>query len=132
MLNSIVYVKKDEGNRIISIDSDGFLSDTTGWVQIDEGAGDRYHHAQGNYLPKSLYDERGIPRYAYVPDGSPAWRERTKEEMDADYVPPPDPPKSNAELQAENELLRAQVKALSDRGEFIEDCIAEMAMQVYQ
>lgn len=33
---------------------------------------------------------------------------------------------------AENELLRAQVQALSDRGEFIEDCIAEMAMQVYQ
>lgn len=35
-------------------------------------------------------------------------------------------------LVEENELLRAQVKALSDRGEFIEDCIAEMAMQVYQ
>ena len=35
-------------------------------------------------------------------------------------------------LAAENELLRAQVKALSDRGEFIEDCMAEMAMQVYQ
>lgn len=88
MLNSIVYVKKDEGNRIISVDSDDFLSDTTGWVQIDGGTGDRFHHAQGNYYPAPLYDERGIPRYAYVPDGSPKWRERTPEEMDADYVPP--------------------------------------------
>ena len=102
-----------------------------GWLQIDEGTGDRYHHAQGNYFPKPKYDERGIPRYAYVLDGSPKWRERTAEEMDADYVPP-QPVKTVDELAAENDLLRAQVQSLADRGEFIEDCIAEMAMQVYQ
>lgn len=127
-----VYTTIDNENRIVSVNSSAFLSDTTGWLQIDEGTGDRYHHAQNNYFPKPKYDERGIPRYAYVQDGSPKWRERTKEEMDADYVQPPEPPKSNAELQAENELLRAQVQSLADRGEFIEDCIAEMAMQVYQ
>ena len=127
-----VYVEIDERNRITNINSSGFLSLENGWIKIDEGAGDRYHHAQNNYFPKPKYDERGIPRYAYVKDGSPKWRERTQEEMDADYVPPPEPPKSNAELQAENELLRAQVQSLADRGEFIEDCIAEMAMQVYQ
>lgn len=127
-----VFIKCDENLRIIEVNSDAFISGSSGWVQIDEGIGDRYHHAQNNYFPKPKYDERGIPRYSYVPDGKPAWRERTKEEMDADYVPPPAPPKSNAELQAENELLRAQVQSLADRGEFIEDCIAEMAMQVYQ
>jgi len=42
--------------------------------------------------------------------------------------PEPDPTKV---LQNENKLLAAQVKALEARGEFIEDCIAEMAMQVY-
>ena len=129
---SKVFIKIDAKNRILEIGSDAFISNFDGWTQIDEGAGDRYHHAQGNYFPGPKFDERGIPRYTYVPDGDPKWRERTKEEMAADYVPPPEPPKSNAELQAENELLRAQVKALSDRGEFIEDCIAEMAMQVYQ
>lgn len=36
-----------------------------------------------------------------------------------------------ASLGAENTLLRAQVQALSDRNEFMEDVIAEMAMQVY-
>lgn len=126
-----VYIKKDDTGRVMDVNSDAFLYDTTGWVQIDEGAGDRYHHAQGNYFSKPKYDERGIPRYAYVQDGSPKWRERTQEEMDADYVPP-EPVKTVDELAAENELLRAQVQALSDRGEFIEDCIAEMAMQVYQ
>lgn len=127
----LVFALTDERDRILDINSDAFLADTAGWVQIDEGTGDRYHHAQGNYFPKPKFDERGIPRYAYVPDGDPKWRERTKEEMDADYVPP-EPVKTVDELAAENELLRAQVQALSDRGEFIEDCIAEMAMQVYQ
>lgn len=126
-----VFILIDSSNRIISSDSSAFLADTTGWTQIDEGIGDRYHHAQGNYFPGPLYDERGIPRYAYVPDGNPKWRERTPEEMDADYVEP-QPVKTVDELAAENELLRAQIQALSDRGEFIEDCIAEMAMQVYQ
>lgn len=126
-----VYAKVDESGSIVDTNSSAFLADTTGWVQIDEGAGDRYHHAQINYFPKPKYDERGIPRYAYVPDGSPKWRERTQEEMDADYVPP-EPVKTVDELAAENDLLRAQIQALSDRGEFIEDCIAEMAMQVYQ
>ena len=83
-----VYIIIDGKNRIVSVDSSAFISETTGWVQIDEGTGDRYHHAQGNYFPGPLYDERGIPRYAYVPDGDPKWRERTQEEMDADYVPP--------------------------------------------
>lgn len=35
-------------------------------------------------------------------------------------------------LKEENTLLKAQVSALSGRGEFIEDVIAEMAMQVYE
>lgn len=127
-----VYVCLDENDRIIDVNSTAFIIDTSNWTKIDEGVGDRYHHPQSNYFPKPKYDERGIPRYAYVEDGSPKWRERTSEEMDADYVEPPAPPKSNEELQAENELLRAQVQSLADRGEFIEDCIAEMAMQVYQ
>lgn len=83
-----VLIKLDGKNRITDINSSAFLLDTTGWTQIDEGTGDRFHHAQGNYFPAPLYDERGIPRYTYVPDGLPRWRERTKEEMDADYVPP--------------------------------------------
>ena len=45
----------------------------------------------------------------------------------AEYKPPaaPEPQPS------ENELLKAQNKALSDRLEFMEDAMAEMAMKVY-
>ena len=36
-----------------------------------------------------------------------------------------------AALEKENVRLKAQVQALSDRGEFVEDCLAEMAAVVY-
>ena len=45
-------------------------------------------------------------------------------------VPKPEPPTNN-ELAAENKLLKAQVVAMSDRNDFMEECIAEMATLVY-
>lgn len=50
------------------------------------------------------------------------------------YSPPPEPLTSEeriAILESENALLKAQLQAQSDRSDFIEDCIAEMAMRVY-
>ena len=35
------------------------------------------------------------------------------------------------ESEKENKLLKAQVSAATERSDFIEDCIAEMAIQVY-
>lgn len=81
----IVYVKLDDQNRITAINSSAFLPDTDGWTEIDSGHSDKYHHAQGNYFDKPIYDDRGIPRYKLV-DGMPV--ERTQEEIDADYVEP--------------------------------------------
>ena len=66
MENYIVYVKLDSENRIISINSSAFLTDATDWIQVDEGLGDRFHHAQGNYLEKGLMDENGCYNYKYV------------------------------------------------------------------
>lgn len=53
--------------------------------------------------------------------------EREITELDPEPVIPP----TNAELEAENKMLRAQIQAAVDRQDFIEDCIAEMAMVVY-
>lgn len=92
-----VFVLTDERDRILDINSDAFLADTAGWVQIDEGVGDKFHHAQGNYLPGPKYDERGIPRYKLV-DGNAM--ERTTEEMDADYTPPQQKPTAEELLEA--------------------------------
>ena len=127
----IVYVRTDDAGRITAINSSAFLPDATGWVRIDNGYGDKYHHAQGNYFPQPIIDERGIYRYKLV-DGKPV--ERTQEEMDADYVPPeikPTDAERISQLESEKKLLTAQVQALSDRNDFMEDCIAEMATIVY-
>lgn len=89
----IVYVKIDDQNRITAINSSAFIPDPSGWVEIDSGYGDKYHHAQGNYFDNPIMDERGIWRYK-LEDGKPV--ERTQEEMDADWearskpVPKPD------------------------------------------
>lgn len=40
--------------------------------------------------------------------------------------------KSNAELEKENDRLKLQIQALNEQQEFIEDCLIEMAMVVYE
>ena len=120
-----VLVQTDDAGRVTAINSDAFVSGD-GWTQIDEGEGDRYRHAQNNYLLKPLTDERGVYRYKLV-DGLVT--QRTQAEMDADYdaLPAPEP---TAE-EKERTLLKAQIQALSDRNDFLEDCVAEMAGIVY-
>lgn len=69
--NSIkVYVQIDENNLLTQINSSIFISNLTGWIQIDEGTGDKYSHAQGNYLEKGLIDSEGKYNYKLV-DGKP-------------------------------------------------------------
>ena len=54
---SKVYIKTDEANNIIEINSDIFIENPSqDWILIDEGYGDKYVHAQGNYLDKPLFD----------------------------------------------------------------------------
>ena len=60
-----VYVKLNENNVITQINSSIFLKDMTDYICIDEGTGDKYAHAQGNYLPKGLTDDKGRYNYKY-------------------------------------------------------------------
>ena len=118
-----VYIKIDSAGNITDVNSSIFLSDVTDWTEIDEGAGDKYAHAQGNYFEKPLTDDNGIYRYKY---SNGAVYEKTEEEIEAEILKLPVPPPS------ETEFLKAQLKAVVERNDFIEDCIAEMAMQIYQ
>lgn len=65
----IVYVKTNSDGCIIAVNSSAFLVDVTGWVEIDSGCGDQYHHAQGNYFPEPLLTDGGACRYKLV-DGA--------------------------------------------------------------
>ena len=62
-----VYIKTDEENGYVTaINSSAFITDVSGWIEIDQGTGDRYHHAQGNYLDKPITDEYGRHNYRYT------------------------------------------------------------------
>lgn len=106
-----VLVRVDDAGRVTAINSSAFVQDASGWVEIDSGLGDRYHHAQGNYLPLPLMDDRGVCRYRLA-DG--AVMERTQEEMDADYVPPSPPVSETDEALAELAALAAENAARLD------------------
>lgn len=74
----IVFVNSNASGYITEVNSSAFLPDTTGWVKIDLGNGDKYHHAQNNYFPHPIYTESGAYRYKLV-DGVPV--ECTAEEI---------------------------------------------------
>lgn len=103
-----VYVLPDEDGRITAINSDEFIADLTDWVQIDAGEGDRYHHAQNNYFPQPIVDDRGIYRYM-LQDGEAV--ERTAEEMDADYVEPVEPEPEPSDLEGRVQAMEEQLAA---------------------
>ena len=93
-----------------------------------------YELAEGEYLlevnpPSNLVKPHWngeVWEEAATAEEIEAWKqENPTEEMGS---PSPSPLEA---LQAENSLLRAQITAASNRQDFLEDCIAEMAVQVY-
>ena len=110
--NYIVYVRTDGQGRILEANSSAFITDTTGWTTIDEGLGDKYHHAQGNYFDGGLYTDDGIPRYALA-DGAPILR--SAEEIEADRAAMPKPaPDITPQLRVAAMAFAATATAIPD------------------
>lgn len=86
-----VYLQTDTNKTVTAINSSIFLQDTAGWIEIDEGNGDKYAHAQSQYLTKGLMDEKG--RYNYKYDTSLV--ELTEAEKEILF--PPTPPQPTVE-----------------------------------
>lgn len=101
---SKVYVQVDNQSRIIRCEG-GYTTpaDLTGWVQIDEGVGDRYNLCQSHYFPGGIYTTDGIPWYK-LQDGKAL--ERTEEEIAADRVALPVPaPTAEEQLRADVDYI---------------------------
>ena len=116
IIKSKVYVKADERGRITLCDG-GYttLAALSGWIEIDEGTGDRYNLCQSHYFDGGLYTEDGIPRYKLV-DGKAV--ERTVEEIEADRaaIPPARPSRTSQ--------MEAAVMAFASAAVDIEDATA--------
>ena len=116
-MKSKVYIQTDTEGRIIRCEGGCTTpADLTGWIEIDEGTGDKYNLCQSHYFEGGLYIMDGIPRYRW--DGSAAVL-RTDEELEADRAAIPDPkPSKTVEarltaLEAEAEQAKADREALN-------------------
>lgn len=61
-----VYIKINSNKEVIEINSDIFIQDLTDWIKVDEGYGDKFAHAQSQYLDKPLINDDGHFNYKYV------------------------------------------------------------------
>ena len=102
-IKSKVYIQTDNQGRILRCEG-GYTtpSNLTGWIEIDEGYGDRYNLCQSHYFSGGLYTKDGISRYRW--DGTQAV-ERTEEELDADRAARPEPEPGPSTDEVLNALL---------------------------
>ena len=98
-MKSKVYIQTDDRGRILRCEG-GYTTpaDLTGWIEIDEGTGDKYNLCQSHYFDGGLYTMDGIPRYRW--DGSEAVL-RTEEELEEDRAALPAPPPTTEEVLLE-------------------------------
>lgn len=61
-----VYIKVNTNNEVTEVGSSIFIKDTTGWIEIDKGFGDKFAHAQNQYFNKPLQNEDGTYNYCYI------------------------------------------------------------------
>ena len=105
-----VYVKINENNIITDINSSIFINNLEGYIKIDEGSGDKYAHAQGNYLDKGLYDRSGRYNYKFE-DGKVL--ELTDEEKNLLFKKPEVTPSKQEEINSallqENANIKLQL-----------------------
>lgn len=121
----------------------GYLKPSTRTEHHDavEGVTEVWHYETIAEYPNGGRDIRKVVDVPGV-EAKPAWDEEipiqiyvpyTQEELDrieAERNKPTDTERI-LQLESEKKLLTAQVQALSDRNDFMEDCIAEMATIVY-
>lgn len=117
-----VYISIDKNNIVTKIFSSVFEEPSKTDVFICEGLGDEYSHP---HLKYKLLDENMCHNYKIV---GTKLTERTEEEKQIEIAERPKP----TDLQTENKVLKAQIQALTDNQEFLSDCLAEMAAQIYQ
>lgn len=121
----------------------GYLTPSSRTVHHEavDGVDEQFH-----YETIAEYENGGrdVEKVIDVPgvEAQPAWDEEipiqiyhlyTQDELDRMEEEKNKPSKEDriAKLEIEKKLLTAQVQALSDRNDFMEDCIAEMASLVY-
>lgn len=108
-----VYVSLQDG-CITSINSDIFLSEEEiqTMTEIDQGQGDKYAHAQSQYLEKGLVDEHGRYNYKFVEGKVVEVAEADKPTIEEPKSEPTEQEKINAQLMLQIAQLKAQLNGV--------------------
>ena len=108
-----IYVSLQDG-YITSINSDIFLSqeEMSTMTEIDKGQGDKYAHAQSQYLEKGLVDEQGRYNYKFVEGKVVEVAEEEKPTIEEPKAVPTEQEKINAQLMLQIAQFKAELKAV--------------------
>lgn len=108
-----VYVSVQDG-YITSINSEIFLSqeEMDSMEEIDKGQGDKYAHAQSQYLEKGLVDEKGRHNYKFVDGKVIEVAEADKPTIEGPKAVPTEQDKINAQLMLQIAQLKAQMNGV--------------------
>lgn len=108
-----VYVSLQDG-YITSINSEIFLSqeEMDAMTEIDQGQGDKYAHAQSQYIEKGLVDEQGRYNYKFVNGKVVEVAEVEKPTIEKPKAEPTEQEKINAQLMLQIAQLKAQVNGV--------------------
>lgn len=109
-----VYVKLNKDKCITLINSEIFLTNEKiqGMTNIDEGEGDKFVHAQSQYLEKGLIDKYGRYNYKYVEGKVVEVAEGDKPTIEEPKAIPTEQQKINAQLMLQIAQLKAELKAV--------------------
>lgn len=103
----MIYAILNDDLNIVENITESHIALEPNWVQVPAGIN---VYIGDNYINSMFYDPEGNPRFSPEVQFS---QNRINE------------------LEQDNVLKTAQIQALSDRNDFLEDCIAEMACLVY-
>lgn len=108
-----VYVSLQDG-YIASINSEIFLSqeEMDSMTKIDQGQGDKYAHAQSQYLEKGLVDEHGRYNYKFVDGKVIEVAEVEKPTIEEPKAVPTEQDKINAQLMLQIAQLKIQMNGV--------------------
>lgn len=108
-----VYVSLQDG-YITSINSEIFLSqeEIQTMTEIGKGQGDKYSHAQSQYLDKELVDEYGRYNYKFVEGEVVEVAEADKPTIEEPKAVPTEQEKINAQLMLQIAQLKAQMNGV--------------------
>lgn len=108
-----VYVSLSNG-YITSINSEIFLSEEemSTMTEIDQGQGDKYSHAQSQYLEKGLVDELGRYNYKFLEGKVVEVAEADKPTIEEPKAVPTEQDKINAQLMLQIAQLKAKLNGV--------------------